>query len=71
MRIEFNDYKISAQELAQMFVDSGSDEGQPLQIYFNPIEAFVSGHAYINSFDEHGHIVKTYKFVDIEYTDNF
>jgi hypothetical protein len=26
MRIEFNDYKISAQELAQMFVDSGSDE---------------------------------------------
>jgi hypothetical protein len=49
----------------------GSDGEQPIKIFFSPLEAFVSGCEYIDSFDEAGNIVKSYKFVDSEYTDNF
>lgn len=51
------------------FVASDSDE--PLKIFFTSLEAFVSGHNYIDSFDEAGNKVKAYKFVDNEYTEKF
>lgn len=49
----------------------GCDGNQPVKIFFNSLEAFVSGCEYIDSFDEAGNIVKSYKFVDDEYTDYF
>lgn len=51
------------------FVGSNGDE--PERIYFTGREAFFSGDDYIDSFDEGGNRVCSYKFVDDEYTTDF
>lgn len=51
------------------FVASNGEE--PLKVFTNPIDAFVSGYLYIDSFDENGDHVKAYKFHNNEYVDEF
>jgi len=51
------------------FVASGGD--YPERIFFNPIDAFVSGYEYIDSFNRDGDKCESYKFVDNEYVTDF
>ena len=44
-----------------------ADSREPLIIFFNKIEAFISGYPFIDSFDECGCFVKSYEFEDDEY----
>ena len=47
----------------------GGSDGESLEkLYFNEIDAFVSGHTFLDAFDESGEFVACYKFVDDEYT---
>lgn len=48
-----------------------SESECPRKIYFNEIEAFVSGFEYIDSFDKEGNLLYSYKLVDGEYTNDF
>lgn len=43
----------------------------PEQMYFNEIDAMVSGHAYLALFDETGALVDELKLVDNAYTGDF
>lgn len=47
------------------FVGSNGDE--PLVLFFNQIDAFVSGYRFLDSFDECGKRVNSYEFVNEEY----
>jgi hypothetical protein len=51
------------------FVATEGDE--PVRIYFHQIDAFVSGHEYIDSFDATGEKLNSYKFVNNEYITEF
>lgn len=49
----------------------GSNGENPERIYFNELEAFISGHQYIDTFNKNGEWLKAYKFVNNEYITNF
>jgi len=49
----------------------GSDGSNPERIYFNEIDAMVSGYAYLDLFDEVGALVESLKLVENEYISQF
>ena len=54
---------------AKYFVASTGDE--PEQIFFHPLDAFVSGYTYMDAIGEDGMKIATFKCVDDEYTEDF
>lgn len=55
--------------IEKYFVASHSDE--PDKIFFNADDAFNNDYNYIDTFDENGDKIKSYKYVDGEYITNF
>ena len=49
----------------------GSNAEMPEKLYFNKHEAFSSGHSYIDSFDDEGEHVASYKLVGDTHTTDF
>lgn len=49
----------------------GNDGERSTCIYFNQLDAFVSGQKYLDLFDETGALVTSMKFVQDEYTELF